>query len=134
MGGKALSKYGVETERKTTPEFLKIAEYFQNKIEKDLGLETHIIEFFRQKETHGDLDVLIKLDRADVNLKKYIEDNIETKAINNNNGVVSFEYDNFQIDFIPIKPIDWESSKIYMDFDPTGNLMGKTAKMFKFDI
>jgi hypothetical protein len=130
MGGKALSKYGVETERKTTPEFLKIAEYFQNKIKKDLGLETHIIEFFRQKETHGDLDVLIKLDRADVNLKKYIEDNIETKAINNNNGVVSFEYDNFQIDFIPTRMSIWEASKTFFDYDPTGNLVGKTAHKF----
>ncbi len=129
MGGKALLKYGIETERRTTPEFLKIANYFQNKVENGLGLETYVIKYFRKKETHGDLDILIKMDK-DIDLKKYVQDNIETKAIHHNTDVLSFEFNNFQIDFISIKPTNWETSKCFFDFDPSGNLMCKTAHMF----
>jgi len=129
MGGKALSKYGVETIRLSTPEFLELAKYFQNKVEKDLGVETHVVEFFREKQSHGDLDLLIKIDNP-INIKEYIGNNIGTKALHNNGGVLSFEYNNFQVDFIPISNTIWESAKAFFDWDPTGNLMGKTAHKF----
>ncbi len=129
MGGKALSRYGIETERRATLEFLEIAKYFQNKIENDLGIETHVVEFFRQKETHGDLDLLLKIDNP-INLKKYIEDNTSTKAIHHNGGVLSFEYENFQIDFIPVNQSNWETAKSWYSYDPTGNLIGKTSHKF----
>ena len=38
MGGKALNKYGVHTERKNTEEFLKIGNELQEQILKDLLL------------------------------------------------------------------------------------------------
>jgi len=129
MGGKALNRYGVNTIRLSTHEFLKLAKYFQNKVENDLGVETHVVEFFREKETHGDLDLLIKINNP-INIKEYVEKNIVTKALHNNGGVLSFEYNNFQVDFIPVKQQIWEAAKTFFDWDPTGNLMGKTAHKF----
>lgn len=130
MGGKALNKYGVFTERKSTIDFLRIAEYFQNKLKNDLGIETHVVKYFKEKETHGDLDLLLKSTGKNINIRKYIEDNIKTKAIHSNGSVISFEYENFQIDFISIKKINWEVAKDFFDYDPSGNLMGKVAHKF----
>jgi len=129
MGGNALKKYGINTERKSTEEFLKISNFFKNKIKNELKLETHITKFYRNKKEHGDIDILIRLDK-NYDLKEYIQENIKTKAIHQNSEVISFEYNNFQIDFISIKPENWDTARCFFDWDPTGNLMGKTAHVF----
>ena len=107
MGGKALKIYGVETERKGTADFLRIGMEIRDNIAEDFDnkLETEIVTCYHTKIDHGDLDLLLKIDErfhnSGVNLKEYIRDRFEPKAIHNNGGVYSFDYDNFQIDFIP---------------------------------
>lgn len=131
MGGKALNKYGVTTERKSTKDFHKIANYIQEKIGNDLGLFTQVVECYRTKETHGDLDLLIQIDvDYNINWRNYIDFTFKPKAIHNNGGVFSFDYEGFQIDFIPIKKSKWETAKTYYSFDPLGNIMGKTYHKF----
>ena len=56
MGGKALN---FKTERKTTEQFNKIF----SKIEPifiELGIEYFLTKCYRNKETHGDMDILIR--------------------------------------------------------------------------
>lgn len=130
MGGRALLQYGIETERKTTEEFRIIGSQIKTKVILDLGAEATVVKCYRSKETHGDLDLLIKVDRAlherGINLKEYVKDTFKPNAINNNNGVISFDYHNFQVDLIPMKESNWEIAQVYFSYDPLGNAMGKT--------
>ena len=129
MGGKALNKYGITTERKNTEEFLRIGKEIQERwnVNFDFHVETEIMTCYHTKPDHGDLDLLIKIDNdflnAKIDFKNYIEVNFNPRAIHNNGGVYSFDYQNFQIDFIPIKESKWETAKTYYSYDPLGNIM-----------
>jgi hypothetical protein len=137
MGGKALNKYGVFTERKNSDEFLKIGESIQETLqyyflrEHRVQLETHVVTCYRTKADHGDLDLLVKITpEMNVNYRQVIDLMFLPKAINSNGGVYSFDFQGFQIDFIPIPESKWESAKIYYSYDPLGNIMGKTYHKF----
>lgn len=130
MGGKALAKYGIETERKSTEDFYRIGEYMQTVLKEHFNAETYITKFFHEKETHGDLDLLIKVDGSFNITKDWVNEVLKPRAINSNNGVWSFDYENFQVDFIFVSQKNWETSKFFFDYSPIGNLMGKTAKVF----
>lgn len=112
MGGKALNRFGVFTERKNTEEFLRIGEeiqdslyvYFLNRY--GIRVETCVVTCYRTKPDHGDLDLLIKV-TPEINMlidfRKEIELFFLPKAINSNGGVHSFDFQGFQIDFIAVK-------------------------------
>jgi hypothetical protein len=136
MGGKALNKYGVTTERKNTEEFLRIGKEIQEHFDFDFDfpVETAIVTCYHTKSDHGDLDLLIKVDsnfhNAGIDLREYIAVTFNPQAIHNNGGVYSFDYQNFQIDFIPVRESKWETAKTYYSYDPLGNIMGKTFHKF----
>jgi len=130
MGGRALQNKGIITERKTTGEFNRIALEIQRPLELDLDVMTAVVKCYHSKPDHGDLDLLIKIDHefynSGVNLKEYIEETYNPRAINSNGSVLSFDYDNFQIDFIPMKESNWRTAQVYFSYDPLGNAMGKS--------
>lgn len=144
MGGRALRKYGIETDRKSTKDFFELASKISVRLSYGLGITNEVpIEFkyspniqsmpvrcYRTKQDHGDLDVLIKIDNnfknKKIDLKEYINKHFKPRVIHNNGGVMSFDYDNFQIDFIPIRESNWEIAQVYFSYDPLGNAMGKT--------
>jgi|GEM_PF-1347328 len=136
MGGKALKKYGVFTDRKDTDEFLRIGKKMQDIVMSEAGLETAIVRCFAEKKDHGDLDLLIKIPErtfgtgGGINLLSFVENIIKPNAIHNNGGVISFDFEDFQIDFIPIEESGWEIANTYFSFDPLGNIMGKTYHKF----
>lgn len=134
MGGKALNIYGVFTERKSTPEYTKIVSEIKTQINDDFYglLETHAITSYHTKEDHGDLDLLIKNNPNELimDYKGYIQDTFNPRAINHNANVYSFDYKNFQIDFILINKDNWEIAKTYYSYDPAGNIMGKVFHKF----
>lgn len=128
MGGKALK---IETVRKTTEEFNKIASEIVPIIENKLGVRTFIAKCYHNKETHGDMDILIEVTHEfhnkGINLAKFIKDEFIPTDMYNNGGIISFDYDNFQIDIIPMKESNWEIAKVWYSYDPFSNLAGKTA-------
>jgi hypothetical protein len=131
MGGKALNKYGVFTERKGTEEFEQIGYQLNVRVFFDLGLFTAVVTCYRTKADHGDLDMLIKVPvNVQVDWKNYIQGAFNPQAINANGGVYSFDYKGFQVDFIPIPESKWETALIYFSYDPLGNIMGKTYHKF----
>lgn len=134
MGGNALKYLGIETTRVSTNDFNRIGKHFQKLLKDKLDLDTYIVKSYHKKQTHGDLDLLLKVDHEfhnkGINIKKWIEENVDTKGIHNNGGVYSFEFENFQIDFIPVKESNWEVCKFFFDYSPGGNLLGKIAHKF----
>jgi hypothetical protein len=140
MGGKALNKYGVHTERKDTNEFLKLGKAIQETVSYgfyrmfSLSVETTVVTCYRTKPNHGDLDLLVKITpdviSANIDYRNFIQLMFLPQAIHNNGGVFSFDYQNFQVDFIPIKEEKWEIAQTYYSYDPLGNIMGKTFHKF----
>ena len=131
MGGKALNKYGVHTERKNTEEFRRIGYELQTRVGEDLGYNTAIVTCYRTKADHGDLDLLICVpDNNIVNWRNYIDNVFKPQAIYSNGGVHSFDYQGFQVDFIPIPEKKWATALVYFSMDPLGNCMGKTYHKF----
>ena len=131
MGGKALNRFGVFTERKNTEEFQRIGLELQQRVYIDLHLATAIVTCYRTKADHGDLDLLICVGKdIQVDWRNYIHRIFQPQAINSNGGVYSFDYQGFQVDFIPIPEHKWETAKIYYSYDPLGNIMGKTYHKF----
>ena len=131
MGGKALNKYGVFTERKNTAEFLNLAKELQDNIALNLPVSTAVVKCYHTKANHGDLDLLLCMPNdVNINWREYIQKHFNPQAIHNNGGVFSFDYKNFQVDFIPIKENKWEIAQTYYSYDPLGNIMGKTFHKF----
>jgi hypothetical protein len=131
MGGRALQKYGVFTERKNTDEFKQIGYELAQIVSSDFNTICEVVTCYHTKETHGDLDLLVMVDHnSNINWKNYIEFTFKPNAIYCNGGVYSFDYKNFQVDIIPIINTKWETAKIYFSYDPLGNIMGKTYHKF----
>jgi hypothetical protein len=126
MGGRLLNQIGIQTERKTTRELYEIF----NKIKINFPYELKVIDFYRNKKTHGDLDILLKTNDNKLNIINIIKDKINPSGIVTNGTTISFDFDMFQIDIIIIKPDKWETSDIFYSYDPSGNLMGKISKGF----
>lgn len=129
MGGRALLSKGVATERKDTQTFNEIAMELRFQIGADLGLETAIVKCFHTKEDHGDLDLLVKVEH-NIDYLDYIYRTFKPRATYVNANVISFDYKNFQIDFIKINPVSWETAQTYYSYDPLGNIMGKSYHKF----
>jgi hypothetical protein len=134
MGGKALKN--TITERKSTDEFNRIASILQKRFSDKLNVETYIVKCYHEKETHGDLDILLKVDNnfhnKGINIKNWIKDEFNPNEIFYNGNVSSFDFDQFQIDIIPVGESDWKLTKIWTAYDPTGNLMGKIANSMRY--
>lgn len=130
MGGKALSQFGIQTIRCSTSEHEAIAKELVPRIKSTLNVEIKTVKYYHTKESHGDLDLLIKNTGNLPNIKEYIKKEFGTDKINANGGVYSFAYKNYQIDLILVKEEDFETTPTYYNYDPSGNLMGKLAKMF----
>lgn len=131
MGGKALNKYGVFTERKNTAEFNEIGLELQQRLHIDLNLIVSVVQCYHTKADHGDLDLLIQIPTfININWVDYIRKTFKPQAINANGGVYSFDFRGFQVDFIPIPENKWSSALVYFSYDPLGNIMGKTYHKF----
>jgi hypothetical protein len=125
---------GIDAKRVDTYTLYKYYTYISDIIKEELGIETYIVKFYYTKETHGNLDILLKIDHEfhnkNINLKDWIRDTFNPNVIQCNGGVYSWDFKQFQIDIIPMKSSNWEIAKVWHSFSPLGNLVGKTAHKF----
>ena len=128
MGGKAMAIVGVETERKNTKDHLRIQALMVTKIEQLFKTEVATVAFFRNKESHGDVDLLIRNTGNLGNIAEILKENFG--PVHSNGNVFSFEFEKYQIDVIPQAERYWKTAQTFFDWDPTGNLMGKIAHKF----
>jgi len=129
MGGSALKKYGVETKRMNTSELFNTFDGMKDDYKKAFNIDIVMPKSYHNKESHGDLDILIPKNK-NINHKEYIIKTYNPKAIYHNGNVFSFDYNNFQVDFILVDYDLIEVAHTYLSFDPIGNLMGKTYHKF----
>lgn len=129
MGGNALKMKGVDTRRYEDNEYKELCSEVKNKLELLLPTNKfHIIQAYRNKKDHGDMDIVICCSHKD-NFNSIIEKVVECfnpSAVNKNDTVFSFEYKDFQIDLIYSLVDYFEYQCSGMNYDPSLNLMGKT--------
>lgn len=132
MGGKALKN--TITERKTTEQFHDISSRLLPKLKEIFGTELYVLKFYHTKPDHGDMDVLIKVDsdfyKKFYNIRNVVEKELNPNEIVINDGTCTFDFEQFQIDLIPVNDNVWESTKFWMDYDPSSNLLGKICHKF----
>lgn len=123
MGGKALKK--TKTRRINISEF----NLYSNELIKILSLtfnKVDIPKFYREKETFGDIDIIIN--KLDMDMLKYIEDTFSPNEIFHNDNVWSFDYKGVQIDLITTNEEDFSSTLNYMSWNDLGNFIGRLAQ------
>lgn len=125
MGGNCLKHYGVNTVRLNREEYLELEKELFDKI-REAGVEIHKLPFYRKKETFGDLDAVVKFDPS-INLREIIQNQFAPRKISVNDGVFTFDYQNFQCDLICRKESDLPCVIHYLSWNDLNNLVGRTA-------
>lgn len=135
MGGTALVSKNVVTRRYDAVEYkilaLEVMDLIKvNLIEQPVKYlnKYSVIASYANKPTFGDLDVLLNFYISVESIQRIFD----SKAITVNGDVTSFEYKNFQIDFIVVKPEEYDFAKGYFAYNDLGNLMGRVAHQMGF--
>ena len=131
MGGNALKEYGIETERFSQHDYFEIVNEVCEVLESS-GFIFAVVQAYRNKESFGDMDVVIQNDGYnDEFIKSFITLKFKAGIIHRNSNTYSFAIRNFQIDFIFQPPEVYSSTISYYDFSPSGNAVGKLCHQFK---
>lgn len=128
LGGHALKK--AITERKTTKEFLEIADSIIPKLNEIFSTDFHILKYYSKKPDHGDMDILMMVrENFNINVREALNA-LYPIEIASNDSTYSFDFSEFQIDLTLVPEKHWESTKFWMDYDPSSNLLGKLFHKF----
>lgn len=138
MGGKALS---IQTERIGIEKYEEISNdilnYFSYKF-TDRYCHFRIPYHVTNKESFGDLDVIMSYEESDKNLnikkdvKEFITSTFKPQSLVVNHNVISFDYKNFQIDIIIVPEKHAQSTFTYMCYGDASNIIGRIANRFGF--
>lgn len=128
MGGNALT---IPTKRYKREDFFDILLEVRTMLNNN-GITSEVPKWYRNKETFGDLDVLIKSSTVDGNILDVINRLFKPQEIYNNNDVKSFDYKEFQIDFIMTSDDKWDTSINYFSYNDLGNLIGRISYQMGF--
>ena len=81
------------------------------------------------KETFGDLDLLVQIDTIN-NCRSVVKEYLTSLGFktNSNGEVLSFLYHNFQVDLIFVNKLNIDYAKNYFSWNDCGNLIGRIAK------
>lgn len=146
MGGALLKTWNLPEKRIPTDEYNQIKDELLNKFQQDqssskvIGSPDHellgllyakVAPSIRNKETHGDLDIIVgKWSYADTTWKgeqdfgKYLESEFGYKPFKNSN-VYSFPYRGFQVDVTFQLMTEFEMAVNYSSWGDLGNIMGR---------
>lgn len=131
MGGNALSVPSVRLNKNTYDNVCNIIMETLSKVVPE-GLRYTVIPHYKEKDSFGDLDILIESTSVDYlsSLKSLL--NI-TESTSNGNvmslGLPMYS-DIFQIDLIKIGSTDYDFALRYFAYNDLGNLLGRVAKQF----
>jgi tetratricopeptide (TPR) repeat protein len=126
MGGNALKN--VKTVRKNRKEYFEIKDKVKN-ILLDKGIIIDFIPELCDKESFGDLDVLwSSVQNPYIIMRDIIIEVFKPTEIVSNGNVISFDFENFQIDMIKCSTIEF--AKFYFSYGDFGSLIGKLVKKY----
>ena len=133
MGGNALKN--CTTTRLNAPEYNTLVARVINDIQEELKASEYTrrvraITAYATKEDFGDADILIDSFSLPGDWIDRLAARWNSKEVVPNGDVVSFEVDEFQVDVIKAKPVEYEFAYSYFAYNDLGNLVGRMAKKF----
>lgn len=86
-----------------------------------------VIKAYANKETFGDMDIVIESDNLPANWVNQIREAFAPAEMVLNGNCLSFEYCQLQIDLITMPSQDYRSALNYFAYNDLGNLLGRIA-------
>jgi hypothetical protein len=129
MGGNALKN--TELRRYNKAEYMMITRHVQSILHKNNIVAEPTLSY-KNKPDFGDLDMLILSGTVKKNIRELIKEYFNPNEIYHNGNAWSFDFNQFQIDFIIVKDIDWVTSNVYFSYNDLGNFMGRIAYQMGF--
>lgn len=124
MGGQAIKNTPVRRYQRAEYEVLKDKVIAQ--LQADFPLrKIAAIPAYRSKESFGDLDILFEDSPRALDLVSYLTERFQPKEVVRNNHVISFAYQEFQIDLIGSSREDFDISLHYFSWNDLGNIIGR---------
>lgn len=126
MGGNALKNCNTRRYSKQEYEVLgyNIVCHLQDMFPK---CAVEVIKAYNCKETFGDLDILIESNYLPTDWVESVKGCFKPKEMVKNGNVLSFEYEEFQIDLIVTPSEQYDTSVNYFGYNDLGNLLGRLA-------
>jgi hypothetical protein len=127
MGGLALKN--TYTRRYSREEFDIVSKELVEKL-NNYFQKVAIPLFYRNKESFGDIDIIISMDNSGVhtNMDTFINAVFAPNEIFHNGNCWSFDYKEIQVDLITCSEEDFESNYHYLAYNDLGNMMGRIAQ------
>jgi hypothetical protein len=136
MGGLALKDI---TRRYTWEEFGMVNGVLIPTLERYLNTDILPVKAYRQKDSHGDMDLLV-YDNGNLKsidkIREWITETFHNQDFHRNSNVLSWDYLQkgfdvpIQVDLIFVPPENWPCSKVFYKYNELGNLMGKLFHKF----
>lgn len=127
MGGRALKKESTFTRRYQRDEFETLKVEVFAILEKTFK-RFDVPRFFFDKESFGDMDIIVSMEGFNQNMNEYITETFSPNEIFHNGNAWSFDYKEIQIDFITCDAEHFNTNYHYMAFNDLGNLTGRLAQ------
>ncbi len=125
MGGNCIK--GVK--RLPREKYFELEEEVCEILNEEMNFEVQEILAYFEKESYGDMDLLIKSDYLPKDWKKKIIERFKPTGTYQSGpkSAFSFDYKKFQIDLIPTTEEDWNFAANYFSYNDRGNLIGRLA-------
>jgi hypothetical protein len=124
MGGQALKN--TITRRYAKQEYVQLRDEVLDILKRDFPeRKVAAIQAYRAKESFGDLDILFETDQTNFDLLSYIKQMFKPNEFYKNGNVISFDYQQFQIDLIGSPREDFDISSHYFAWYDLGNIIGR---------
>lgn len=120
MGGNALKN--VVTRRYARAEYYQLKERILDKLRGYIE-QYAVPKEFPNKESFGDLDVLM-VPPTEMKMDKFIKDHFHPNEICHNGDVYSFDFEEFQVDFIIVPREQFDNAIVYFSYSDFGGLIG----------
>ena len=120
MGGNALKN--VVTRRYARAEYYELKERILRKLQGHID-QYDVPKEFPNKESFGDLDVLM-VPPSDMDMENFIERIFHPTEIFHNGDVYSFDFEEFQVDFILVSREYFQNAIVYFSYSDLGGLIG----------
>jgi hypothetical protein len=126
MGGKAIDI----AERVERDKFFEYVGNIIPMVKEAFDTEVYMVNSYHKKKDFGDLDLLVLADRDFGDRRKIVEKYFSPEQIHINSHILSFNYNELQVDLIFTSPDNWKTSKVFFDWGDLGNLMGKLVNSY----
>ncbi len=124
MGGSALKN--TLTRRYKRAEYEVLTQEVLASLQQDFPTQrSAVIPAYRAKTSFGDLDILLETEGLTTELVAYIQQYFKPNELVKNGHVISFDYKQFQVDFIGSTSDNFAISLHYYAWNDLGNILGR---------